>query len=239
MPIAFAPLTSVVRVLAMDAVQQAHSSHPGMPIGMPEIAKTLWRRHIRHNRARRRWPDRDRFALSRRLGSMQIDTPPQPAGGNVAIGYPTVLRSFRTKTFRRPRVVGTRRVETTICPLGRGRADGCLREGISQEAGPLADTTDLGKRIAWHEAEGIAHDWLVEDRTEFPTTRTPESKECSPATGCLAMEPGRSGFGRKFVGLDGTVIGIDRLEEPAPAGQLFDFFGFTVTHGDKTVKSLL
>ena len=57
----FTPLTGAIRALAMDAVQQANSGHPGAPMGMAEIAEVLWRRHLRHNPANPKWPDRDRF----------------------------------------------------------------------------------------------------------------------------------------------------------------------------------
>ena len=57
----FNPLTSAIRALAMDAVQKANSGHPGMPMGMAEIAEVLWRRHMKHNPANPRWADRDRL----------------------------------------------------------------------------------------------------------------------------------------------------------------------------------
>ena len=63
---------NVLRVLAMDAVQRANSGHPGMPMGMAEIAEALWRRHLRHNPANPRWVDRDRFVLSNGHGSMLL-----------------------------------------------------------------------------------------------------------------------------------------------------------------------
>src|SRR5271163_4530347 len=63
-------LANAVRALAMDAVQAANSGHPGMPMGMAEIAVALWQRHLRHNPANPRWPDRDRFVLSNGHGSM-------------------------------------------------------------------------------------------------------------------------------------------------------------------------
>ena len=66
----FAPITSAIRALAMDAVQQANSGHPGAPMGMAEIAEVLWRRHLRHNPATPPWPDRDRFVLSTAPGSV-------------------------------------------------------------------------------------------------------------------------------------------------------------------------
>src|SRR5947207_6513075 len=63
-------LANAIRALAMDAVQAANSGHPGMPMGMAEIAVALWHRHLRHNPAHPRWPDRDRFVLSNGHGSM-------------------------------------------------------------------------------------------------------------------------------------------------------------------------
>ncbi|NBS98735.1 MAG: transketolase, partial [Betaproteobacteria bacterium] len=58
------PLANAIRALAMDAVQQANSGHPGAPMGMAEMAVALWNRHLRHNPANPHWPDRDRFVLS-------------------------------------------------------------------------------------------------------------------------------------------------------------------------------
>ena len=68
----FSPLTGAIRALAMDAVQQANSGHPGAPMGMAEIAEVLWRRHLRHNPANPHWPDRDRFIMSNGHGSMLV-----------------------------------------------------------------------------------------------------------------------------------------------------------------------
>ena len=65
-----ADVVNAIRALAMDAVQKANSGHPGMPMGMAEIAEVLWRRHLRHNPANPAWPDRDRFVLSNGHGSM-------------------------------------------------------------------------------------------------------------------------------------------------------------------------
>ena len=65
-------LANAIRALAMDAVQQANSGHPGMPMGMAEIAETLWNRHLRHNPANPAWINRDRFMLSNGHGSMLL-----------------------------------------------------------------------------------------------------------------------------------------------------------------------
>src|SRR4051794_1728603 len=63
-------LANAIRELAMDAVEKAKSGHPGMPMGMADIAVALWHRHLRHNPANPHWPDRDRFMLSNGHGSM-------------------------------------------------------------------------------------------------------------------------------------------------------------------------
>src|SRR3954463_10172628 len=65
-----ADLANSIRVLAMDAVEKAKSGHPGMPMGMAEIAVALWTRHLRHNPRDPEWPDRDRFVISNGHGSM-------------------------------------------------------------------------------------------------------------------------------------------------------------------------
>jgi transketolase len=65
-------LTNAIRALAMDAVQKANSGHPGMPMGMAEIAEVVWNHHLRHNPANPKWPDRDRFVLSNGHGSMLL-----------------------------------------------------------------------------------------------------------------------------------------------------------------------
>ena len=67
-----ADLANAIRVLAMDAVQQANSGHPGAPMGMAEIAQALWGNHLRHNPADPAWFNRDRFVLSNGHGSMLI-----------------------------------------------------------------------------------------------------------------------------------------------------------------------
>ena len=62
-------LANAIRALAMDAVQKANSGHPGMPMGMAEIAEVLWNQHLRHNPTNPQWADRDRFVLSNGHGS--------------------------------------------------------------------------------------------------------------------------------------------------------------------------
>jgi transketolase len=122
-PINFTPLTNVIRALAMDAVQQANSGHPGMPMGMAEIAAVLWRRHLRHNPGNPQWPDRDRFVLSNGHGSMLLYTLLHLTGYEVSIDDLKHFRQLGSQTPGHPEVGHTPGIETTTGPLGQGLAN--------------------------------------------------------------------------------------------------------------------
>ncbi|MCL2345383.1 MAG: transketolase [Desulfobulbus sp.] len=116
----FSPLTSAIRALAMDAVQQANSGHPGAPMGMAEIAEVLWRRHLRHNPANPKWPDRDRFVMSNGHGSMLVYALLHLTGYDVSIDDLKNFRQLHAKTPGHPEYGYTPGVETTTGPLGQG-----------------------------------------------------------------------------------------------------------------------
>jgi transketolase len=120
---AFTNLTSAIRALAMDAVQQANSGHPGMPLGMAEIAEVLWNHHLRHNPADPAWPDRDRFVLSNGHGSMLIYALLHLSGYDLSIEDLKRFRQLHSKTPGHPEVGVTPGVETTTGPLGQGLAN--------------------------------------------------------------------------------------------------------------------
>ncbi|MES2770433.1 MAG: transketolase, partial [Pseudomonadota bacterium] len=120
MPETLTPLTNALRALAMDAVQQANSGHPGMPMGMAEIAEVLWRRHLRHNPANPHWPDRDRFVLSNGHGSMLLYALLHLTGYELSLEDLKNFRQFHSKTPGHPEVTHTPGVETTTGPLGQG-----------------------------------------------------------------------------------------------------------------------
>lgn len=120
LPPKFTPLTNAIRALAMDAVQQANSGHPGAPMGMAEIAEVLWRRHLRHNPANPAWPDRDRFVLSNGHGSMLIYALLHLSGYDVTIDDLKKFRQLHTRTPGHPEFGYTPGVETTTGPLGQG-----------------------------------------------------------------------------------------------------------------------
>ena len=119
-PPKFSPLTGAIRALAMDAVQQANSGHPGAPMGMAEIAEVLWRRHLRHNPANPHWPDRDRFVLSNGHGSMLIYSLLHLTGYELSIDDLKNFRQLHAKTPGHPEFGYTAGVETTTGPLGQG-----------------------------------------------------------------------------------------------------------------------
>ncbi len=113
-------LANAIRVLAMDAVQQANSGHPGMPMGMAEIAVALWRRHLRHNPANPAWPNRDRFVLSNGHGSMLLYALLHLTGYDLALEELKRFRQLGSKTPGHPELGCAPGVETTTGPLGQG-----------------------------------------------------------------------------------------------------------------------
>ena len=116
-------LTNAIRALAMDAVQAANSGHPGMPMGMAEIALALWGRHLRHNPANPKWPDRDRFVLSNGHGSMLLYALLHLTGYDLPIEELKHFRRLHSMTPGHPELGVTPGVETTTGPLGQGLAN--------------------------------------------------------------------------------------------------------------------
>jgi transketolase len=116
-------LANAVRALAMDAVQKANSGHPGMPMGMAEIAEVLWNRHLRHNPANPQWPDRDRFVVSNGHGSMLLYAALHLSGYDLPIEELARFRQLHSKTPGHPERGFTPGVETTTGPLGQGLAN--------------------------------------------------------------------------------------------------------------------
>jgi transketolase len=182
-------MANAIRALSMDAVQAAKSGHPGMPMGMADVATVLFSEALRFDAADPQWPNRDRFVLSAGHGSMLLYSL------LYLTGYPGIeigdLKSFRqlgAKTAGHPEFGHAPGIETTTGPLGQGIAtavgmalserllnarlgddiinhhtyviagDGCLMEGISQEAISLAGHLGLGKLIVLFDDNGISID---------------------------------------------------------------------------------
>ncbi len=116
-------LTNALRALAMDAVQKANSGHPGMPMGMAEIAEVLWNHHLRHNPANPAWPNRDRFVLSNGHGSMLLYALLHLSGYDLPIDELKRFRQLHSKTPGHPEYGCAPGVETTTGPLGQGIAN--------------------------------------------------------------------------------------------------------------------
>ncbi|PWR02071.1 transketolase [Meridianimarinicoccus roseus] len=182
-------MANAIRFLSADAVEQAASGHPGMPMGMADVATVLFTRHLKFDPDRSDWPDRDRFVLSAGHGSMLLYSALH------LCGYPgwdiDVLRNFRqigSAAAGHPEYGHGAGIETTTGPLGQGLAtavgmalaeemdrarfgmdlvdhhtfviagDGCLMEGISQEAISLAGHLKLRRLIVLFDDNGITID---------------------------------------------------------------------------------
>jgi transketolase len=116
-------MANAIRALAMDAVQKANSGHPGMPMGMAEIAVALWGKHLRHNPADPKWSDRDRFVVSNGHGSMLLYALLHLSGYDLSMDELKNFRQLHSKTPGHPEVDITPGVETTTGPLGQGIAN--------------------------------------------------------------------------------------------------------------------
>src|SRR5580700_1046417 len=116
-------LANAIRALSMDAVQRATSGHPGMPMGMADIAQVLWGDFLRHNPANPRWADRDRFVLSNGHGSMLLYSVLHLSGYPLTIEDLQHFRQLGSKTPGHPEHDLALGIETTTGPLGQGLAN--------------------------------------------------------------------------------------------------------------------
>ncbi|MBZ2208677.1 transketolase [Massilia soli] len=116
-------MANAIRALAMDAVQKANSGHPGMPMGMAEIAVALWAGHYKHNPANPKWVNRDRFLLSNGHGSMLHYALLHLSGYDLTMDDLRNFRQLHSKTPGHPEVDITPGIETTTGPLGQGIAN--------------------------------------------------------------------------------------------------------------------
>ncbi len=113
-------MANAIRALAMDAVQQANSGHPGAPMGMADMAVALWGEHLQHNPKNPHWANRDRFVLSNGHSSMLIYALLHLSGYALPMGELKNFRQLHSKTAGHPEVGVTPGVETTTGPLGQG-----------------------------------------------------------------------------------------------------------------------
>jgi transketolase len=140
-------LANAIRALSMDAVQQANSGHPGMPMGMADIAEVLWNDYLKHNPANPGWADRDRFVLSNGHGSMLLYSVLHLTGYELPIDELKNFRQWHSRTAGHPEFAETPGVETTTGPLGQGvsnavgmaLAEKLLARRFNREGYPLVD----------------------------------------------------------------------------------------------------
>lgn len=140
-------LANAIRALAMDAVQRAKSGHPGMPMGMADIAEVLWNDYLRHNPANPKWFDRDRFVVSNGHGSMLLYSLLHLTGYELPIEELKNFRQLHSRTPGHPEYGLTPGVETTTGPLGQGLANAvgmaiaerALAERFNREGHALID----------------------------------------------------------------------------------------------------
>src|SRR6185503_2871250 len=114
---------NTIRFLSADAVQQANSGHPGLPMGAASMAFTLWTRHLRHNPRNPKWPGRDRFILSGGHGSMLLYSLLHLTGYDLSLDELKNFRQWESKTPGHPECFMTPGVEATTGPLGQGAAN--------------------------------------------------------------------------------------------------------------------
>lgn len=116
-------LAHAIRFLSIDAVEQAQSGHPGMPLGMADIATVLWKKFLKHNPKNPKWFNRDRFVLSNGHGSMLLYSILHLTGYDLTIQDIKNFRQLHSKTPGHPECTDTPGVETTTGPLGQGLAN--------------------------------------------------------------------------------------------------------------------
>ncbi len=113
-------LANAIRFLSIDAVEQAQSGHPGMPLGMADIAMILWQKFLKHNPLNPQWFNRDRFVLSNGHGSMLLYALLHLTGYALSIDDIKQFRQLHSKTPGHPEIGETPGVETTTGPLAQG-----------------------------------------------------------------------------------------------------------------------
>ncbi len=159
-------IANTIRGLSMDGVQAANSGHPGMPMGMADVAAVLWTRYLKYNPQNPNWADRDRFILSAGHGSMLIYSLLHLAGYDLPLDELKNFRQWGSKTAGHPEYGHTVGVETTTGPLGQGCgnavgmaiAEQMLAKRFNSKTHPLVDHTTYVLASEGEFMEGISHE---------------------------------------------------------------------------------
>ncbi len=222
-------LANAIRALAMDAVQKANSGHPGMPMGMADIAEVLWNDYLVHNPANPQWVNRDRFVVSNGHGSMLLYALLHLSGYDLPIEELKNFRQMHSKTPGHPEHGLTPGVETTTGPLGQGLANAVgmaiaervLAEQFNRDGFPVVDHRTyvfLGDGCLM---EGISHE------------------ACSLA-GTLGLNKLIAFYDDNSISIDGDVEGWFRDDTPAR----FEAYGWQVVrnvdgHNPSEIKTAI
>lgn len=193
---------NTIKALAMDAVQAANSGHPGMPMGMADIAVVLWSKYLKVDPDEPEWPDRDRFVVSNGHGSMLLYSLLHLSGFPLSLDEIRNFRQWGSHTPGHPEIDQAIGIETTTGPLGQGfgtgvgmaiaeehlRArlgadlvdhrtfgfvsDGDLMEGVSAEASSMAGHLELGRLIYFYDDNNIS----IDGSTDITFSETVEQR---------------------------------------------------------------
>ena len=209
-------LANAVRALAMDAVQRANSGHPGMPMGMADIAEVLWNDHLRHDPADPAWADRDRFVLSNGHGSMLIYALLHLTGYGLPLDEIRNFRQLHSMTPGHPEYGDAPGVETTTGPLGQGLAN-AVGMAIAEKVLAARFNRD-GHTIVDHRTWVFVGDGCLMEGI---------SHEACSLAGTLGLGKLIAFYDDNDVSIDGDVNGWFTDDTPAR----FDAYGWHVVRG--------
>lgn len=208
---------NTLRGLAMDAVQAANSGHPGMPMGMADVATVLWTQFLKHNPANPRWPNRDRFVLSAGHGSMLLYGLLHLSGYDLSLDEIKRFRQWGSLTPGHPENHLTPGVETTTGPLGQG----------------ITNAVGMALAEAWLAARYNRPDFDVVDH--FTYTIAGDGDLMEGISGEASSLAGHLGLGKLIVLYDDNQISIDGSTDIAFTEDVmarYDAYGWHTQHVD-------
>jgi len=209
-------LANAIRVLAIDAVEAANSGHPGMPMGMADIAQVLWSDHLKFNPGDPKWADRDRFVLSNGHGSMLLYAVLHLTGYDLPLAEIKRFRQLHSKTPGHPEYGLTPGVETTTGPLGQGLAN-AVRMALAERL-LAAEFNRPGHAIVDHHTWAFCGDGCLMEGI---------SHEAASLAGVLGLEKLILVYDDNGISIDGHVAGWFADDTP----ERFEAYGWRVLRG--------